>query len=256
MYHASEYQPSYMDGLEPEFPSFDITILFADPATIRARRVVKRSNARITGKYPGWKARRMLQWESPHERNAMRLLDACPAVVSFNEQPCEIHYVMHGEKRKHYPDLLVQGNHWKEFWEIKTRSDAEQPEVAERSAFMAKALPAYGYGYRIVLAEDLKLECRLKNAKRLLKLGRIDIPSLERERIRQMFFGYETLPLGALQFDDANPNLKRHIYRLILDGVLTVDMDKPFEDSTAIYWSANQQYKGEQSWASLISKKV
>ena len=66
-------------------PSIEIN--FPKNGKIRSRKVVSRSNARNSGKYPSWKMQRMMQWESPHEGNAMRILDATPNVISFNEQP-------------------------------------------------------------------------------------------------------------------------------------------------------------------------
>ena len=62
-----------------------IQIIFPKDGKIRSRKVVKRSNARNTGKYPSWKMKRMMQWESVHEGNAMRILDATPHVTSFTE---------------------------------------------------------------------------------------------------------------------------------------------------------------------------
>jgi len=44
-----------------------IEIKFPVDGKIRSRKVVSRSNARNSGKYPSWKMQRMMQWESPHE---------------------------------------------------------------------------------------------------------------------------------------------------------------------------------------------
>ena len=102
----------------------------------------------------------MLQWESPHEGNAMRILDASPTVISFNEQPCEISYTLNGVERRHYPDFLVIEKHHREFWEVKTERDASEPEIVERTAFLTQNLPDYGYGYRMVFAEILASQPR------------------------------------------------------------------------------------------------
>lgn len=121
-----------------------IQIIFPKDGKVRSRKIVKRSNARNTGKYPSWKMRRMMHWESVHEGNAMRILDATPNVTSFTEQPCEIIYPFNGVLHSHYPDLMViEGKH-REFWEVKTESDANSPENAERTEFLIEALPTYG----------------------------------------------------------------------------------------------------------------
>ncbi len=101
-----------------------IEIIFPKDGKIRSRKVVKRSNARNTGKYPSWKMKRMMQWESVHEGNAMRILDATPSVTSFTEQPCEITYTLNGIQHRHYPDFMVIEGNCRELWEVKTEADA------------------------------------------------------------------------------------------------------------------------------------
>ena len=133
----------------------EIEIRFPKNGKLRSRKVVSRSNAVNSGKYPSWKMERMMQWESIHEGNAMRILDATPRVISFNEQPCEIIYTLNGMKRRHYPDFMVIEQQSREFWEVKTERDANDPDVAARTRFLTVALAVYGYGYRMVLAETL-----------------------------------------------------------------------------------------------------
>ncbi len=100
-----------------------LAIRFAPPGKL-ARPVVKRSNARMTSKYPSWKMQRMLQCESKNERNGMLLLDVCPGVKSFWPQPCIINYLLDDQQCLHYPDVLVNTGSRKCLVEIKTRIDA------------------------------------------------------------------------------------------------------------------------------------
>jgi len=216
-----------------------IQIIFPQDGKIRSRKVVKRSNARNTGKYPSWKMQRMMQWESVHEGNAMRILDATPHVASFNEQPCEIIYTLDGVKRRHYPDLMViEGNH-REFWEVKTEADANSPEVAERTVFLIEALPEYGYEYRMVFAEVLAKQPRLDNVKRLNKLGRRPISSLEQEQIRRLFSHEPIISWGV--FEQESPERLRNISRLILEGKLSIDFNLPLCPATSVCSNFNVQ---------------
>ncbi|MES2012349.1 MAG: TnsA endonuclease N-terminal domain-containing protein [Pseudomonadota bacterium] len=211
-------------------PSIEIN--FPTNGKIRSRKVVSRSNAHNTGKYPSWKMQRMMQWESTHEGNAMRILDATPSVVSFNEQPCEIVYTLHGVKRRHYPDLMVVEPHRRELWEVKTARDANEPEVAERTAYLTDVLPAYGYGYRMVLAEVLATQPRLDNVKRLNKLGRHPVSGLEQESIRRIFMQEPVLQWGM--FEAQSPIALQHISRLILEGKLHIDLHQPINAASQI----------------------
>ncbi|NOT15275.1 MAG: hypothetical protein HOP21_06790 [Methylotenera sp.] len=216
-----------------------IQIIFPKDGKIRSRKVVKRSNARNTGKYPSWKMRRMMQWESAHEGNAMRILDATPNVISFSEQPCEILYVLNGVERRHYPDFIVIEGNQCEFWEVKTKSDANSPEVVERTAFLTKALPEYGYGYRVVFAEILAQQPRLDNIKRLNKLGRQPIYLLEQERIRRLFLNEPAISWGI--FEQQSPQILRNVSRLILEGKLCIDFNQPINSATSIRSNFNAQ---------------
>jgi hypothetical protein len=68
-------------------PSGIKSILFPIAAEKRSRKVVPRSNARSAGKYPSWKMRRMIHWESVTDLNAFRLLECDPTIRSYSEQP-------------------------------------------------------------------------------------------------------------------------------------------------------------------------
>lgn len=217
-----------------------IEIIFPTNGKIRSRKVVSRSNARNSGKYPSWKMQRMMQWESPHEGNAMRILDASPQVMAFNEQPCEIIYTLNGEKRRHYPDLMVKEHHRCEFWEVKTERDANEPEVAERTAYLIEALPTYGYGYRMVLAEKLATQPRLDNVKRLNKLGRYAVPAIEKEKIRRLFSEAPVMDWG--RFESQSHSVLQHISRLILEGKLSIDLHQPISAATQIHSHFNANH--------------
>lgn len=216
-----------------------IQITFPKDGKVRSRKVVKRSNARNTGKYPSWKMKRMMQWESVHEGNAMRILDATPNVISFVEQPCEIIYTLNNTRHRHYPDLMVITNNHREFWEVKTESDANNPEVAERTAFLTQALPEYGYSYRVVFAEVLAKQPRLDNVKRLNKLGRRPVSIIDAERIRRLFIHEPVISWGA--FEQQPHERLCMISRLILEGKLNIDLNQPISPATSILSNFNAE---------------
>jgi len=233
-----------------------VHILSADIENIRSRRVVNRYNSIITGKYPGMKAGRMMQWESRHERNAMLLLDTCPSVLAFNEQPCEINYILQGQKRRHFPDFLVKGCGWKEFWEVKMQKDAYSPEVSIRTALMHQHLPRYGYGYRIVLAEHLAFKTRLENAKKILRLGKASVSIVDQEKTRQLFQRQRYLPWGLIAHNTSDFHLLNHVCRLILDGLIALDFNQPISDSTLITWVDQSKTERSAEWLSHFFSAV
>ena len=132
---------------------------------LRSRTVVSRSRARGSGRYPSWKMGRMVQWDSPNELNAFRLLDADPVVKAFHEQPLAIRFTLDGETHLHYPDLLVEwSNGRRELSEIKPEREAAHPQTLACTRFLESALPHVGFAYRLVVAEELKMGPRLSNA--------------------------------------------------------------------------------------------
>ncbi len=222
----------------------DIRIDFPDD--VRSRKVVTRSRARPTGKYPSWKAGRMLQWESPHELNAFRILDADPDVRTFREQPCVIRYTLAGESRIHYPDVLVESGSRLELWEIKPAVDASKTDVAERTRVLAEDLPRLEYAYRLQAAEDLAREPRLSNALALLKFGRAPVPALTRERLRRMTKASSGIPWGAVVSGSLGPAIRAAVCRLALEGVLSFERERPLVGDSRLLWAMSHASTGTE----------
>jgi hypothetical protein len=182
----------------------------------------------------------MLQWESTNELNAFRLLDCDPRVTSFNEQPCEIKYVLDGVTHSHFPDILVEFDGQKHFWEVKPerqallglREQEKDAEIAARTALLAVQLPRYGYAYRIVLGNDLAIQPRLSNAVQLLHFGYGAVSECEQEFIRRALKKY-----GALVWADVRDGVygargREIVCRLTLTGNLTLDMNSVWTPDT------------------------
>jgi hypothetical protein len=207
-------------------------ILFPEPGQLRSRKVVSRSSARPKGKYPSWKMKRMVHWESENELNAFRLLDCDPNVTGFCEQPCRIMYVLDGRTRSHYPDILVEKKCAKELWEVKQEPEAEEQEIATRTSLLAQQLPLWGYTYRVVLAKDLVMQPRLVNSRLLLGFGRRAITEREQEFIRRALIRH-----GCLLWSDAcrgeyGPWGREILCGLVLRGVLTIDLNLAISPGT------------------------
>ncbi len=211
-----------------------LNVQYPEHGQLRARKVISRSKARATGKYPSWKMNRMVHWESPNELNAFRLLDANASVTEFVEQPAVVTYVMDGVERKHYPDIKVVMGSAKALWEVKTRADALDPETARRTELMTVGLPRYGYAYHVAIADDFKKTPSLANALILLRLGRTDIPIVERERLRRKFAEVQHLTWGLIKGGALGSMGKAYACRLILEGALRFNMDAPLVDTTVI----------------------
>lgn len=221
-----------------------LSIETPEQPSLRARKVVTRSRARSTGKFPSWKMGRMVQWESPNELNAYRLLDANPSVKKFYEQPLVILYELDGEAHRHIPDALVEGLLHRELWEIKPANEAAKPEVAKRSQLMTECLPDFGFSYRVVLAEDLAREPRLSNALRLLKYGRQPIQLHEYEQLRLILLATGGISWDFVLSGPLGGRSRNVIARLALQGLVTIDLDSDFGPKNLFRWAAPVQEGG------------
>jgi hypothetical protein len=208
------------------------SILFHEPGQVRSRKVVSRSNARSTGKYPSWKMGRMIHWKSINELNAFRLLDCDPTVTSYSEQPCQIVYVLDGAERVHYPDILVTTTVGKQLWEVKVRSNSSEPEVLARAAFLSRALPGWGYEYRTIFDEDLARQPRLNNANLLLSLGKRAVSDCEWEDVRRILSEQGSMVWSEASSRNYGVKGREILSSLVLRGVLTIDMNSLISSAT------------------------
>lgn len=216
-----------------------LEIVYPKAGKVRARTVVSRSGSKPTMKRPSWKMGRMMQCESPHERNAVILLDACAAVTAFYEQPLAVRYLMNGEAHTHYPDLLVEYGHRRELWEVKTLRDANSLDVAARTRLLESHLPQHGFTYRVAIAEELRREPRLSTAMELLKHGRAPVSAIHREYVRQILRSVPHITWASAVNGDLGPHGRAVLSRLVLEGVLQVDMEQRLTGSAQFTWCAS-----------------
>lgn len=201
-----------------------------------SRKVISRSNCRVTGKFPSIKCseRRMLHFESSLEEAAFLLHEVNSYVLNYKEQPAKIKFEMDGVEYAHYPDLLVETERGKVFKEIKYRSDAEDPFIYKRTRFLSKSLPILGYEYEVITDDDILKQPRLDNSKYLFRYGRHPIDIIEQERIRKYIEKEECVLWGDVKRDVFGDFSVTKICRLIIDGVLAIDMDAEWFDDTLI----------------------
>lgn len=210
----------------------DWSISFPQHGCIRYRKVVTRSRARSTGKYPSLKMGRMMQWESVHEANAFRFLDCDPRVVSYFEQPCLVAYVINGELQKHVPDLLVCYLDRKELWEIKSDADSQRSEILARTACLEEGLPKLGYDYRLVRASEIASEPMQTSRKTLLRFGRDTVSELDIEIARRALANSQYLVWRDACAGLYGPRGRNLLARLVLRGDLDFDWNQPLTSET------------------------
>jgi hypothetical protein len=215
----------------------EIVIQLPKKGALRARKVVSRSGVKHTGKYPSMKMGRMMQAESEHELHAFQLLDADPQVEAFYEQPFRIIYSIAGAVHSHVPDILVKlkGVATAQLWEVKEAKELRDPMLRYRTQYLEEKMPRMGYTYALVPAESLESGHLLKNAQRLLRLGKVPVSEVTRERVRRIVDETGPLTWSAVERGQLGAKGLCVLARLVLEGYFIFDRQAPISPTTRFY---------------------
>lgn len=213
-----------------------IRIEFAEPNKIRSRKVISRSNHRVTYKHPSHKTGRMNHAESLIERDAFILLDVLPDVINYSEQPALITYVANGVAHKHYPDLLVKYRNHFEFIEVKTDDEADSFEIIERTNILKELLLPKGYGYNVLRESDIRNEPRFSNASYILRRGYCDLEIGNSNHIDEKLKSKNGLPWGSVINESIGVIAVNYVCNLILKGLISIKLNEELTADTALFF--------------------
>lgn len=198
----------------------------------RVREPVSRSKAGVQGKVADVISGRSRHAESLNELQAFRVLMATAHADGWQEQPFTLEYHHEGKKRRYTPDLLVAWGTQRHVVEIKEDAEAELPENQARFALIRELLTEHGYHFRLWKKSDICAEPRLTNAGLILRYRSVEVPAVEREKIRCTF---STTPEVRLHSFRETPGITlQSVLRLVLDGMLHVDWWEPLTSASRV----------------------
>ncbi len=202
-----------------------ISATLPEPGQHRVRKLIHRGAMRPTTKFLSVKLDRSVHCESALEADCAYLLDACPKVESFAEQPAVLHYFQDGILRRHVPDFFVVAKSNRYFVEVKFERDLDE-DINRRTELLKALLKPLGFSYHVVTENIIRSGAGLDNAHALLLRGReqpTDIWSLSAHHaIRQSEF----LPLAYFGWHRSGELEAAWIARLILQGQIHVDLSQ------------------------------
>ena len=135
---------------------------------MKARKVVTRSSRKFKGLFPSRKLKRMVEWESLPERDAILLFEFSNGIKSYQEQPDKVMYEHDGEMRRYYPDFsTVLSNGEIIYFEVKPNSQLALLIVANKLSAVKHHYDRIEKDFRILAADKIRTEPRLSNLKRL-----------------------------------------------------------------------------------------
>lgn len=212
-----------------------LTISFA-PDGERARKVVRRSNYRMTGKQPSSKCKRMVQWESHYEKKAFQLLEVSPYVKTYREQPALFEYQdANGVMKIHYPDIFVKLiNGIKLFIEVKPQRAKDNEDLLSRESLLKKLLSQKGFKYLQIYPEQIESFNYQKNAQHMLWHTK-SLPLYPvKEKISNFLYREQQTSLENLIEYLNDLNARSWIFSLLADGLIYCDLSMPLIGSTLL----------------------
>lgn len=213
--------------LEFRSPTLHVRV---QPGGTRARRIVSRRNARVTGKYASVKMGKLMHWESALERDAFMLLDVDTRVMRFREQPAQMIYDDGNTAFTHFPDLLIESRQSIYFAEVKSDRDAQTPEVQQRCRLLTQHLAGFGLGYHLLTEKQLAAQPHLDNARVVRRYGYVQVDTRTRAHLLKRA-EEEELTWGELAVDE---HVLAAACHLIIAGQLTLPWHKAIVDHTPI----------------------
>jgi hypothetical protein len=200
---------------------------------VRFRNLVHRSAPRPTSRVPSITLGRPVECESALEVTGAQLLDACPSVIEFGEQPFEILLPgRDGSWTRHIPDFVVALRDGLEVIELKFRRDIT-PEVLARTVILQRLLAPLGITYRLLT--ELSLDgTRLDNAQALLRRARHASEGIDALLAYNEVLSHRSLPLGHFGWYTDGSRDAATIARLIMRGAVHVDLSAPLSSDSRV----------------------
>jgi TnsA endonuclease N terminal len=198
----------------------------------RVREPVSRSKAGVQGKVADVISGRSRHAESLNELRAFRVLLATAHANGWQEQPFTLEYHHEGKKHRYTPDLLVAWGTHRHVVEIKEDAEADQPENQARFALIRELLTEHGYHFRLWKKSEICAEPRLTNAGLLLRYRSVEVPAVDREKIRRRLS--TTHEVRLYTFRETLGITLQSVLRLVLDGTLHVDWWEPLTSASRV----------------------
>lgn len=212
-------------------PGFRVTCPEGD--SIRMRKLVHRGAQRPVSKYPSFKLERIVECESLLEVDMAILLDACPNVEGFAEQPLTLHYLAENTWRWHIPDFAMIYLGRLHFIEVKFQRDIDA-EIEARTEHLKQRLTALGASYALLTEAEIRAQHWLDNARKLLRRGRHSLSELELLGYHETLRRAGASPLSNWGWVDPGNRAAIAIAHLILRGKAGVPLSQPLSPESVV----------------------
>lgn len=160
---------------------------FTSPDAVR--KVSNDSGENIVGKLPSMKMGRMVLYESSIERDYIKTLDFDWDVISFQEQPFEIPYVIEGRERIYTPDFRLNRTTIVEINDVKPTSKVDDFENKTKFKVAQDFCLEKGWVFAVRTDIDIRGGLRLENINLILENANRPLNREIRTRIHNGLIG-------------------------------------------------------------------
>ena len=242
-YSSPTYPRAPLRWPSPEHPAAGVQWWWPDEGKVRVRKLLSRAAMRPIYRFASLKMGRSIHLESALEHQVAMLLDACPTVEAFGEQPVTLEFETGTGAARHIPDFAVshRGHPW--FLEVKYSKDVDST-CLQRTQRLVDLLAPLGIEYRLITEKDLPLQPRLSNAWALLQRGRRTVPPHLSLMTYQRVLSSPGITLGELEW--ASPLIAASLAGDLMQGRLHTDLGKTLTLESPILAS---QTEGNWLWA-------
>jgi hypothetical protein len=196
------------------------------------RNVIRSSPHRVVGQFAWVKGeqRTSVPWESRHERDAVRIMAASPAIVTLHAQPFTINYYLDGQEHSYTPDYFV-GHRAKPFvLEVKPLEQASLPVIKAGFEQIAKVLESDNLEFRVWTEREYRREPLLSNSSYILRFRSYPVDELDAIRVTSLLEKHSRLSASdirtSLRLDMPNEAL----FAMVCFGLIHVDCEHRLGD--------------------------
>lgn len=208
----------------------------------RARTVITPSGGIVRGKFASRKNGRSIHYEGLLEQEALYLLEACPSVTAYWEQPVTIPYPNGDLVRRYTPDLKVHlRTDEMVYIEVKPRRSLLQPEVASKLKAVGCHFERSAQRFELLLDDDIRQQPRLSNLKWIYHQVPRTLPTAQQVTFELRRLGGR-FPMSIGQAARELAGTKVDPFSLLLMGECRCDLTQPLSLDTQIHLASESTH--------------
>lgn len=196
---------------------------------------LKRGHFNNQGKIFSFKMQLTVVWRSLLEFDYVHLLEIDSDVESYSNCNFKLEFIY--SEQKHYlsPNFIVKRNE-KSYLTYLLPNNQKNPNQLSKLKFISDLCREKNYILQAITEEEIRQQPRLRNAKIIRKYAakNLNDPFTRLLCYRLFKDKKEMLLNDVISFFVHNESSKRDVFRLIYQGILSININKPFDENALV----------------------